>query len=202
MDTDPTTRPIRAARRVRLLLPIVVLVLVGGGAFAACSDRHAMGTDQANASPAGAAMAPGTTAGAAMAPETTAGAVSADAMDAAPAGANDAWAHRPAFTGVSAAAEAAYHYAVYHPQVVQWMPCYCGCAAMDHRSNLDCYVKPTSDGRITFEEHASYCDLCVQITLKTKELIAQGASLGGARAAIDALFAGDVPGTPTEVPPQ
>jgi hypothetical protein len=199
MDTDQTARAIRTGRRARYLLPVVVLALVGGTTFAACGDRHAAGavptmsTTQAASMPAGSAMAEG-----ARTPQAAAAGV----MDAAPAGADDAWAHRPAFTGLTAATEAAYHYALFNPQLVQWMPCYCGCAAMDHRSNLDCYIKPTTDGQITFEEHASYCDVCVQITLKTKELMAQGASLGGARAAIDALFAGNVPGTPTEVPPQ
>jgi uncharacterized protein with PCYCGC motif len=193
METSPATRTYRLGRRIRYLLPVVVLVLVGGTTFAACGAGHATGTEpgsigsMATAMPAGSAMASGTTTSA--------------ADDAAPAGADDAWAYRPAFTGVSAATEAAYHYALYHPQVVQWMPCYCGCAAMDHRSNLDCYLKSRTDGRVVFEEHASYCDLCVQITLKTRDLLAQGASLHGAREAIDALFAGDVPGTPTEVPP-
>lgn len=194
MDSDPTTRSNRAARRLRCLLPVVVLMLVGGTTFAACADSHAAGTDPATATSPASTMPAG--------PMTAAGTATPAATDAVPAGADEAWAHRPAFTGVTAATEAAYHYALYHPQVVQWMPCYCGCAAMGHRSNLDCYLKPTSDGQVTFEEHASYCDLCVQITLKTKELLAQGASLGGARAAIDALYAGDVPGTPTEVPPQ
>ena len=199
MDTNQTLRPIRGARRVRYLLPIVVLVVASGTAFAACGDGHAAGADptmgaaQVAATPAGNAGQSGAMASGAMGP---------GAMDVAPAWADEAWAHRPAFTGVTAATEAAYHYAVYHPQAIQWMPCYCGCAAMDHRSNLDCYIKPMTGGNVTFEEHASYCDLCVQITLKTKELLAQGASLGGARAAIDALYAGDVPGTPTELPPQ
>ena len=112
-----------------------------------------------------------------------------------------AWAVRPAYTHTTARTEEAYQYAMEHHAVLQWMPCYCGCGAMGHGSNLDCYVKPSSDGQITFEEHASYCDVCVQITLKTKELMAQGASVHGARQAIDALFGGTAPGTPTEVPP-
>lgn len=117
------------------------------------------------------------------------------------AAADDAWEHRPDFTHASAATEAAYAYALHNPQVIEWFPCYCGCGAMGHRSNFDCYYKPTTDGTIAFEEHASYCDICVQITLKARELIAQGMSLHDARAAIDAQFAGGVPGTSTEVPP-
>jgi len=194
MDTDQTARATRTLRRVRYLLPIIVLVLVGGTTFAACGGDHAASTDH----PAARTPAAAVPSDSGMPADATA----SNGMDAALAGANDAWARRPAYTHASATTEEAYEYALYHPQAVQWMPCYCGCGAMGHRSNLDCYVKPTADGQVTFEEHASYCDLCVQITLKTKELMAQGASLHGARAAIDALFAGSVPGTPTEVPPE
>lgn len=181
MDTDQTARTIVKARRFRPLLPIAVLVLVGGTTLAGCADNHPASADH-----------PSTAAAAAM---------TSDPMDMGLPGAADAWAHRPAFTKVTAMTEEAYAYALSHPQIVQWMPCYCGCGAMGHRSNLDCYFKPSSDGQITFEEHASYCDVCVQITLKTKELMAQGASVHGARQAIDALFGGTAPGTPTEVPP-
>ena len=201
MDTDQTARSIRALRRARYLLPFVVLALVSGTAFAACSGGHAASNDQAAgwtfpaASPAdnGAGASAEAVAGDAMSSE--------HGMDAA-AAMDDAWAHRPEFTRASTTTEEAYRYALYNPQIVQWMPCYCGCGAMGHRSNLDCYIKPTADGQVTFEEHASYCDICVQITLKTRDLVAQGASLHDARAAIDVAFAGNVAGTPTEVPPQ
>ncbi len=111
-----------------------------------------------------------------------------------------AWARRPSYTGTTAAAEEAYQYALQHPDILRYIPCYCGCGAMGHRSNLDCYIKPTADGSIVFEEHASFCDICVQITLRTKQLLAGGASLFEARVAIDAEFGGTVPSTDTELP--
>lgn len=192
MHTDQTARSMLALRRLRYLLPVAVLVLVGGSTFAACGGHEPSGAGHEPSAPA-AAKPSHTEPPSAAAPSTE--------MDAAVAGAADAWAHRPAFTNAAAATEEAYAYALYHPRILEWMPCYCGCGAMGHGSNLDCYIKPAADGQVTFEEHASYCDLCVQITLKTKELMAQGASVHGARQAIDALFAGTVPGTPTEVPP-
>jgi hypothetical protein len=119
-----------------------------------------------------------------------------------PADASTAWAARPAFTKVDPMTEEAYAYALYHPQVVQWMPCYCGCGGMGHRSNLDCYLKPAIPGKpTTFEEHASYCDICVKTTLLTKKLIAEGRSLREIRAAVDQTFSGAAPGTPTDLPP-
>jgi len=119
-----------------------------------------------------------------------------------PADASEAWASRPDFTRVDPQTEEAYAYALYHPQVVQWMPCYCGCARLDHRSNLDCYLKRAVPGQKTqFEEHASYCEVCVKTTLLTKQLISQGKSLREIRQAVDQTFGGNAPGTPTELPP-
>jgi len=191
MGPDQTSRTIRAVRRVRYLIPLVAIVLVAGTTFAACSSDHGAGATAATWTFTPDSSPDGALAGA----DGMGGGATTDAA------ADEAWAHRPGFTHVSGATEAAYAYALRNPNVVQWFPCYCGCGAMDHRSNLDCYLKPTTDGSITFEEHASYCDICVQITLKAKDLMAQGMSLHDARAAIDAQFAGSVPGTPTEVPP-
>ena len=82
------------------------------------------------------------------------------------------------------------------------MPCYCGCEAMGHRSNLDCYLKPgMPGGKTTFEEHASACDICVKTTLLVKEMYSHGKSLREIRLAVDQTFGGAAPGTPTELPP-
>ncbi|HEX5148107.1 MAG TPA: PCYCGC motif-containing (lipo)protein [Candidatus Limnocylindrales bacterium] len=194
MGPGQTTHTIHAFRRVRCLVPLVALVLLGGTAFAACSGDHGAGATAATWTFTPDASAKGGDANPGSDPMSAGSGMSL-------AAANDAWDHRPSYTHVSPATEAAYAYALHNPHVVQWFPCYCGCGAMGHRSNLDCYFKPTGDDTITFEEHASYCDICVDITLKAKELIAQGVSLHDARAAIDAQFGGSVPGTPTEVPP-
>lgn len=34
----------------------------------------------------------------------------------------------------------AYAYAVAHPEILRYIPCYCGCIAAGHRSNEDCFV--------------------------------------------------------------
>lgn len=114
-----------------------------------------------------------------------------------------AWAGRPTYVATSARTEEAYAFAMARPDVVRWMPCYCGCAAMDHRSNLDCFFKPTNEGRerLTFEEHASYCQVCVDEALMAKSMSAQGQSLRAIREAIDQAFGGNAPGTETALPP-
>jgi hypothetical protein len=196
MGPHQTPPALRAFRRVRAFIPVIALVALGSGTVAGCSGDHG-----AAQTAAAWTFTPRASDGMAATTEAADPAATEAAEAMAVAAANDAWAHRPDFTHVSQATEAAYAYALHNPHVIQWFPCYCGCGGMGHRSNLDCYLKPTSDGSIAFEEHASYCDICVQITLRARDLIAQGTSLHDARAAIDAEFAGSVPGTATEVPP-
>lgn len=115
-----------------------------------------------------------------------------------------AWAARPAYVRADARTEEAYAYAMASADVLQWMPCYCGCGAMGHGSNADCFFKPTMAGlsSLTFEEHASYCDVCVETALMVKQMRGEGQSLRAIRDAVDARFgSGGAPGTPTELPP-
>lgn len=49
----------------------------------------------------------------------------------------------------------AYRFAIANPEVLSAFPCYCGCGAMGHQNNLQCYIKEVrSDGSIEFENHA------------------------------------------------
>jgi len=49
----------------------------------------------------------------------------------------------------------AYQFAVANPEILQQMPCYCGCGAMGHQNNYQCYVKEVrADGSLEFENHA------------------------------------------------
>jgi len=49
-----------------------------------------------------------------------------------------------------------YAYAVEHGEELQYIPCFCGCARMGHKSNRDCYIKSfNSDGTLTFTSHAA-----------------------------------------------
>ena len=115
-----------------------------------------------------------------------------------------AWDARPAYVRANARTEAAYSYALEASDVLRWMPCYCGCGAMGHGSNADCFFKPTMAGLtgITFEEHASYCDVCVETALMVKQMRGEGASLRAIRDAVDTQFgSGGASGTPTALPP-
>lgn len=60
----------------------------------------------------------------------------------------------PSFAKGNPKAEQAYRYAAAHPEVLQYIPCYCGCGNIGHRHNGDCYIQERhEDGRITFTSH-------------------------------------------------
>lgn len=46
----------------------------------------------------------------------------------------------------------AYRYALANRDVLQYMPCFCGCVAAGHRSNYDCYVREArADGTVLLD---------------------------------------------------
>ncbi len=50
----------------------------------------------------------------------------------------------------------AYAYALEHPEVLRYMPCYCGCVSAGHTSNLDCFIdQRMADGSVTYEPMGS-----------------------------------------------
>jgi hypothetical protein len=49
-----------------------------------------------------------------------------------------------------------YRFAVDRSDVLQYMPCFCGCGRFGHRDNRHCYVKAEhSDGTVTYTSHAA-----------------------------------------------
>jgi hypothetical protein len=115
-----------------------------------------------------------------------------------------AWKARPAFvTALPDAWSAAYRFALERPDVLQWIPCYCGCGGMGHGSNLDCFFKGRAQpDSFVYEEHGSYCDICVETANLASKMLRAGSSIGEIRAAVDTTFGGGAaPGTDTPMPP-
>lgn len=49
---------------------------------------------------------------------------------------------------------AVYEFAALHPEVLRYVPCFCGCERDGHRDNEDCFVASRgSDGRVTWDAH-------------------------------------------------
>ncbi len=54
-----------------------------------------------------------------------------------------------------ASVQEAYRYAIANQNYLANFPCYCGCGAQGHKSNLQCYIKGTNpDGSLVFDDHA------------------------------------------------
>ena len=76
-----------------------------------------------------------------------------------------------------AAVRTAYQFAVTHPDALQKVPCYCGCGAIGHKSNLACYIKEFgSDGKPIFDDHAMGCSICVDIATDVMQMTGEGKS--------------------------
>lgn len=195
MSATPAPSPRRAPGRRRIgafSAPLLLVVIALGGASAGCTGSHG---DAATSAPSTAWTTPSQPAEAA---------VPMDGMTMPTAAEVDGtWANRPAFvSGAGEATQAAYAYALARPDVLQWLPCYCGCAASGHRSNLDCFfVRREVGGSYVYEEHASFCDVCVQTANMAQQMLREGKTIVQVRAAVDATFGGNAPGTPTKLPP-
>jgi hypothetical protein len=186
------------------LLSVMLLGAIAGVAAAGCGATHETFTPGYTAGPAAPAAPAASATPAAPAASSGHGAMMAHGVAMGEAEMAAAWVVRPAYVDANGAATSeAYAYALTRPDLLQYMPCYCGCVAMDHRSNLDCFLRPRQAGMaISFEEHASYCVVCVDTALMAKRMLGDGASFAAIRAAVDAEF-GDsgAPGTETDLPP-
>src|SRR5512141_2757781 len=69
----------------------------------------------------------------------------------------------------------AYQFAAANPDVMKNIPCYCGCGNIGPTSNYSCYVSSVDDkGKLTFDNHALGCSICVDITQDVMRLLREG----------------------------
>jgi hypothetical protein len=82
-----------------------------------------------------------------------------------------------------------YQFAVANAEILEQIPCYCGCGAMGHTSNYSCYAEGTdASGETIFDGHALGCTICVDITQDTMRLLAQGKSITDVQAYVDQRY--------------
>lgn len=96
-----------------------------------------------------------------------------------------------------------YEFAARHPEVLQYMPCYCGCEREGHGGNHDCFVKSrASNGRITeWDPHGIGCAVCLRVGFRAMTLFNQNKSVSEIRATIDKEIGSRYPSaTPTPLP--
>jgi len=101
--------------------------------------------------------------------------------------------------------KAVYEFAARHPEVLKYLPCFCGCERMGHRGNDDCFVAGRdAKGHVTdWENHGMVCEVCIDIAHQAMQMHNSGASVVQIRAAIDLRYGTDSrPHTPTPKPPK
>lgn len=82
----------------------------------------------------------------------------------------------------------AYQFAAANPEILQQIPCYCGCSDI-HTSNYACYVSQAdSKSVLVFDSHALDCSICVAITRDVMRLLQDGKTLPEIRTYIDATY--------------
>jgi hypothetical protein len=102
-----------------------------------------------------------------------------------------------------ATVNAVYRFAAEHPEVLSYVPCFCGCERGGHRGNDDCFVKTrNAQGDVTeWEPHGLDCAVCLDVANEAMQMTRSGASVTDIRAAIEKKW--NRPGsghTPTPMP--
>ena len=99
---------------------------------------------------------------------------------------------------------AAYQFAAEHPEVLSYVPCFCGCERAGHTGNSDCFVKSRAANGdvIDWDEHGVECAVCIDVANRSRQMHSSGASVRDIRAAIDKEFGAlSSAHTPTPHPP-
>jgi hypothetical protein len=91
----------------------------------------------------------------------------------------------PDYAQANTRTKAAYAVALEIPEALEAIPCYCSCGAIGHKSLKECYLSPEGG----FEEHASFCDICVNEALDVYLWRHEGVPIDVIRARIDEKYA-------------
>lgn len=101
---------------------------------------------------------------------------------------------------------ATYDFAAQHPEILSYVPCYCGCGSQGHRANDMCFVarRDPKGNVLEWDTHGFGCAVCVDVAREAMQLYASGADVVSIRAAIERKWTpGNAAGkTPTPFPPK
>lgn len=99
---------------------------------------------------------------------------------------------------------AIYRFAAEHPEVLHYIPCYCGCQRLGHTSNEDCFVKSRAkNGDVTaWNDHGMMCPMCLSIGDRAMQLYNAKIPLARIRADIVKTYDHTGDATPTPEPPK
>ena len=102
-----------------------------------------------------------------------------------------------------ATVNAVYRFAAEHPEILSYVPCFCGCERGGHKGNDDCFVKTrNAQGDVTeWDPHGLDCAVCIDVANEAMQMSRSGANVRDIRSAIEAKW--NRPGsghTPTPMP--
>ena len=99
--------------------------------------------------------------------------------------------------------KAVFAFAARRPDVLNYMPCFCGCERGGHKGNHDCFVaRRDAQNKVTaWEPHGLVCEVCIDVGQQAMQMTNAGASLAQIRDAIEKKYAGATYHTPTPMPP-
>ena len=87
---------------------------------------------------------------------------------------------------------AAYKFAAEHPEILSYVPCFCGCERSGHRGNEDCFVRARdiNGDVIEWEPHGMECAVCLDVAQRSAQLYASGASVSDIRTTVEREWQG------------
>jgi len=88
-------------------------------------------------------------------------------------------------------------------ELLQWIPCYCGCGeSAGHLHNGNCFIKEVkADSSVVWDDHGTRCGTCLEIAYVSAQMKAEGKSVKEIRTFIDNAYKdGYAPPTPTPMP--
>jgi hypothetical protein len=91
----------------------------------------------------------------------------------------------------------AYRFAVANQELLSQIPCFCGCVAGGHKSNLGCYIAEDGQpgGVIQYDNHALGCGICVDITRDVMTMVQEGKDVATMRTIINDRYGSFGPST-------
>jgi Protein of unknown function with PCYCGC motif len=99
---------------------------------------------------------------------------------------------------------AVFQFAAEHPEVLTYVPCFCGCEHLGHHGNEDCFVKTRNANGdvVAWEPHGTECQVCIDVGQQAMQMYSSGASIRQIRDAIEKKWAGQTQNhTPTPPAP-
>lgn len=97
---------------------------------------------------------------------------------------------------------AVYQFAARHPEVLAYVPCFCGCEHAGHRGNEDCFIqaRDPQSGQVTWDAHGAVCAICLDVGQLAMQMHASGAPVSAIRRAVEEKYRTQYP-TMTPTPP-